>query len=224
MTARPVSRRIRISRLASAAIVAGAVLFLLAAAGTAPLPAEEVAVSLDPGRATIAFALGATLHTVHGSFKLTSGSLSFDTATGEVRGEVVVDTQSGESGNASRDKRMRDEILETGRFPTAVFRPDRFEGRLSAEGDSQGNLHGRLELHGAEHEILFPVKIHASAGQATAEARFEIPYVQWGLKNPSTLLLHVKDKVEIQIQATVNLPPGKPAAAIPSAPREARTP
>lgn len=219
--ARP--ERIRNPRLVRGAVLAGVALVLRAAAGT-NLLAEEIAVTLDPGRTTIAFALGATLHTVHGSFKLKSGALRFDTATGEVRGEIVVDTQSGESGNASRDKRMRDEILETGRFPTAVFRPARFEGKLSAEGDSQGNLHGRLEIHGVEHELLFPVKIHAGVGQATASARFEIPYVQWGLKNPSTLLLNVKDKVEIQIQATANLPPGKAAAAIPSAPREARTP
>src|SRR6185295_14797211 len=127
--------RIGTSRLRNAAIAAGAALFLRAA-----LPAQEVAVSLDPGRTTIAFSLGTTFHTVHGSFKLKRGALHFDTATGDVRGEIVVDTQSGESGNASRDKRMRDEILETPRFPTAVFRPDRFEGRLSADGDSQGNL------------------------------------------------------------------------------------
>jgi polyisoprenoid-binding protein YceI len=216
--------RIRASRLANAAALAGVVALLRGAAGPTRLLAEEVAVTLDPERTTIAFSLGATLHTVHGSFKLKRGALRFDTATGEVRGEIVVDTQSGESGNASRDKRMRDEILGTRRFPTAVFRPDRFEGRLSAAGDSQGNLHGRLELHGAEHEIFFPIQIHASAGQATAAARFAIPYVQWGLKNPSTLLLHIKDKVEIQIQATVNLPPGKPAAATPSGARDASTP
>jgi polyisoprenoid-binding protein YceI len=205
--------RVRIPPATSAAVSAALTFFLLAAAAT-PLRADELAVSLDPERTTIAFSLGATLHTVHGSFKLKSGAIRFDTVTGEVRGEIVVDTISGESGNTSRDRRMRDEILETVRFPTAVFRPDRFEGRLSAEGDSQGNLHGRLELHGAEHELLFPVKIHASAGQATATARFEIPYVQWGLKNPSTILLHVNDRVKVEIRTACKLPPPKQAAAI----------
>ncbi len=189
--------------------VAGIAVLLRVAAVAAPLPADEVAITLEPERTTIAFSLGATLHTVHGHFRLKSGALRFDTATGEVRGEVVADMASGESGNASRDRRMREEILETGRYPTAVFRPDRFEGRLSADGDSQGNLHGRLELHGAEREVLVPVRIHASAGRATATARLEIPYAQWGLKNPSTLFLHVSDRVAIEMQATVNLP-GRP--------------
>jgi polyisoprenoid-binding protein YceI len=209
--------RIGTSRLRSAAIATGAALFLLAAAG---IPAEEIAISLDTARTTIAFSLGATLHTVHGSFKLKSGALRFDSVSGAIRGEIAVDTQSGESGNASRDKRMHDEILETRRFPTAVFRPERFEGRLTAEGDSQGNLRGRLELRGAEHEILIPVRIHASAGKATASARFEIPYVAWGLKNPSTLFLRVNDKVEIQIQTTADVSPEKPAAAMSSAGRD----
>jgi polyisoprenoid-binding protein YceI len=158
------------------------------------------------------------------TYQADTGRLRFDTVTGEVRGEIIVDMESGESGNTSRDRRMREEILETRRFPTAVFRPDRFEGRLSAEGDSQGNLHGRLELHGADHELLLPVKIHATARQATAAARFEIPYVQWGMKNPSTFLLHVNDRVEIQIQAPVNLPPRKQAAAIPFVARDAARP
>jgi polyisoprenoid-binding protein YceI len=215
---------ILVSPLARAVASAGFALLLRTAAGARPLPADEVAVTLDPERTTIAFSVGATLHTVHGSFKLKSGALRFDTATGEVRGEVIVDMESGESGNTSRDKRMREEILEIRRFPTAVFRPDRFEGRLSAEGDSQGNLHGRLELHGADHELLFPVKIHAAAGQATAAARFEIPYVQWGVKNPSTFLLHVNDRVELQIQAAVDLSPRKQAAAIPSIARDPARP
>jgi polyisoprenoid-binding protein YceI len=180
--------------------------FLLqAAAAAAPIRAQEIAASLDPDRTTIAFSVRSTLHTVHGTFKLKSGELRLDPATGQAGGEVVVDLESGRSGNDSRDRRMRGEILETGRFPTAVFRPDRFEGRVPADGDSQGTLHGRLEFHGAEHELLLPVRVHASAGQVTAEAKFEIPYVRWGLKNPTTLLLYVADTVQIEVETSARI-------------------
>jgi hypothetical protein len=35
----------------------------------------------------------------------------------------------------------------------------------------------------------------------TATTHFEIPYVQWGMKNPSTFILRVSDKVDIDIRA-----------------------
>ena len=38
-------------------------------------------------------------------------------------------------------------------------------------------------------------------GRATAKIHFTIPYVKWGLKNPSTLFLRVSDKVDIDIAA-----------------------
>jgi hypothetical protein len=44
------------------------------------------------------------------------------------------------------------------------------------------------------------------------------------LKDPSTLLLRVKDRVAIEIHATVDLPPEKPAAAVPSAAKNAGSP
>jgi hypothetical protein len=33
---------------------------------------------------------------------------------------------------------------------------------------------------------------------------FEVPYVKWGMKNPSTLMLRVDDKVEITIHSVVH--------------------
>jgi hypothetical protein len=35
----------------------------------------------------------------------------------------------------------------------------------------------------------------------SADTQFSIPYVNWGLKNPSTLFLRVSDTVEIAIHA-----------------------
>src|SRR5579863_2939978 len=120
-----------------------------------PLVAAEKAIELDPARTSVTFTLGDVLHTVHGSFKLKRGSLKFDSATGSASGEIVVDVASGDSGSGARDKRMHKEILESSRYPEAVFSPDHVSGELASSGESQLDVHGSFQIHGASHEMTF---------------------------------------------------------------------
>jgi polyisoprenoid-binding protein YceI len=162
---------------------------------------QEIALDLDPVRSTVTFTLAASLHTVHGSFKLKRGAIRFDPATGKIAGDAVVDATSGESGNDGRDRRMHDIILESGRYPEIVFTPDRVEGSVAKQGISRVEVHGMLRIHGADHEVILPVQVQMANGRPTANIRFTIPYVKWGLKNPSTFFLRVSDKVDIDIAA-----------------------
>ena len=162
------------------------------------LTALAVALNPDPAHTTIQFKLGATLHTVHGSFKLARGAVRFDPATGRISGEVVVDAASGASGDDSRDRHMHQEILESAKYPEIVFTPDRVDGVVAAQGVSQIQVHGVFRIHGAAHEMAIPVQVQITDGQASVKANFTIPYVKWGMKNPSTFLLRVSDKVEIE--------------------------
>ena len=58
------------------------------------------------------------------------------------------------------------------------------------------------------------MRIRVSQDQVTAEAMFTVPYVEWGMKNPSNFLLKVNDRVEIEIEAVgrLNGPPIKRSA------------
>ncbi|MCX6627874.1 MAG: YceI family protein [Candidatus Solibacter sp.] len=154
---------------------------------------------IDPAQTKVEFTLGSLLHTVHGNFQLKRGTLRFDPQSGKASGELVVDAASGESGNAGRDQKMHAAILESTMYPEITFRPDRVDGKVAPQGRSQVQVHGVFAIHGAGHEILLPVTVDAAAGQYTVAATFEIPYVKWGMKNPSTLFLRVNDKVEITI-------------------------
>src|SRR5689334_18219775 len=82
----------------------------------------------DAAQTTVHFTLGTALHTVHGTFKLTRGTILFDPATGRASGELVVDATTGQSGNNSRDKKMHKEILESQKYPTITFTPQHFTG------------------------------------------------------------------------------------------------
>jgi polyisoprenoid-binding protein YceI len=175
---------------------------LLAAADT--IPAQTKAFVIDPARTTVEFTLGSLLHTVHGDFHLKRGTLSFDPRTGKASGEIVVDAASGESGSEARDKRMHAAILEIAKYPEIAFRPDRVDGNVAAEGKSEAQLHGLFSIHGVEHEILLPITVEAAGGQYNVIGVFQVPYVKWGMKNPSTLILRVDDKVEIVVHSTAH--------------------
>ena len=169
--------------------------------------AEPAVFTLDPAQTQVHFTLGTLLHTVHGSFQLEKGIVSFDPATGHASGEVVVNAASGDSGNSGRDHRMHNSILETEKYPEILFRPDHIQGSLPARGSATLQVHGTLSLHGADHEITIPVEMRMDPDQPAAILRFTIPYIKWGMKNPSTLLLRVDDKVEIEIHAGGRLSP-----------------
>ena len=166
---------------------------------------QRMEVHLDPSRTQVNFTLGDVLHTVHGVFKLKSGDIWFDRFNGQAGGQIIVNALSGESGNESRDSRMHKNILESAMFPDIVFVPNRIDGKVNLEGDSEVTLHGQLTIHGGTHELGVNIKVHVDHGRLASSVEFPVPYVKWGMKNPSTLFLRVKDSVEIGIQASGEL-------------------
>lgn len=172
----------------------------LAAQATGKASVHEVALEIDPAQSKVHFMVDSTLHTVHGTFTLKSGSVHFDPEGGKASGEIVVFTTSGDSGNSSRDERMHKEILETGKFPEAVFRPEQIEGKVTRTGNSDVKLHGVISLHGSDHEIVVPVHAELAAGHWKGTAKFDVPYVQWGVKDPSNWLLKVKPVVNVEVE------------------------
>jgi polyisoprenoid-binding protein YceI len=169
------------------------------------LAAQSSHLAADPSQTDIDFTLASLLHTVHGTFKLEHGAVEFDPESGAIGGELVVDARSGQSGGPARDRRMHKEILQSDRFPTIVFRPDRMDGKVAAQGKSATQIHGVFSIHGADHEMVVPAEVHAQSGQYAVTVHFSVPYVKWGMKNPSTLMLRVSDKVEITLHTAFRL-------------------
>ncbi len=188
----------------------GSLLSLLAALVIAAA-AQDTTFQLDPAQTSVKFTLGDVLHTVRGTFHLKHGALQFGPASGKISGEIVVDAKSGESGSGMRDRKMHKEILESERYPDISFRPDRIEGKVAGQGKSSVMIHGLFSIHGVDHEITVPADVELSTDHWTATVRFTVPYAKWGMKNPSTLFLHVNDSVEIDLVAAGTL--GKQSAS-----------
>ncbi len=162
--------------------------------------ATSLVFEVDPAQSTVHWTLGSSLHTVHGTFALKRGRLTIDPATGKAGGEIVADAASGKSGNDGRDKKMHKEVLESGRFSEVIFRPDSITGKLDTQGESTVQMHGILVLHGSEHELTVPVQANIAADHWTGSGKFSVPFIDWGLKNPSTWLLKVEHSVMIDLE------------------------
>jgi len=167
--------------------------------------AQEATLRLDPEKTTVSFTLEATMHTVHGTFRLKNGAVKFNPATGAASGAVVIDAASGETGNQRRDRNMHRDVLVSERYPEITFTPARVVGNVTPQGESGVQVEGVLRLQGSDHPITLPFKVQATGGELHATTQFEVPYAAWGLKNPSTFFLHVADTVELSIAASGKL-------------------
>ena len=144
-----------------------------------------------------------TLNTTHevvtGTFHVQSGSIEFDRAAPKMSGSVVVLAGSGRTGNDSRDKKMNKDILLVEQHATVSFEPKSYTGAIAASGDSAIQVTGVFILLGRPHEITVPMLVHLEGSSATAKAHFVVPYVQWGLKNPSFLIWKAENDVAIDL-------------------------
>jgi len=163
--------------------------------------AQEIEVKIDPAQTQIHFTLGATMHTVHGTFKLKSGSMEVSAATGGADGAIVIDATSGDTDNASRDRKMHGDVLKSSQYPTIIFVPQKVEGHVSLDGPSQVQIQGTIQILGTQHAVTVPAETQIDHGRLKAKLGFTVPYVEWGLKDPSTFILHVDKSVKVEVQA-----------------------
>jgi polyisoprenoid-binding protein YceI len=181
---------------------------LLLIAASAILHAEDKAqnkLSLDTNRSEVHFTLSDTLHTVRGTFHIQQGDITFDPATGKADGSVVVDAVSGKSGNSVRDRRMANDELKAPDYKTVAFAPTRFTGTFNPTGDSTLQVHGLFTLIGTPHEIDVPMQVQVNGDQIHAVGSFVVPYVQWGLKDPSTFMIKVNKEVHVDLDLSGTL-------------------
>jgi polyisoprenoid-binding protein YceI len=175
------------------------VLALLAIA--IPASAAHYSLDLTPENTKIQWTLADVLHTVRGTFNLKRGKIDLDSELGTASGRVVVDVASGNSGSEARDRRMHANVLESTKYPEAVFTPERFEGNFTVPGTSNLKVHGTFLIHGGSHQMTMVVIASATTDRVTSTITFEIPFVAWGMKDPSNFLLKVNKTVQLSIQS-----------------------
>jgi polyisoprenoid-binding protein YceI len=173
--------------------------FALAALLAPVALAQQQTFVANPDASEVKMTLKTTREVVNGTFHIQSGSLEFDRSAAKMSGSVVVLAGSGKTGNGNRDKKMNKDILEVEQHATVSFEPKSYAGAIAPSGDSTIQVTGIFTLLGTPHEITIPILVHLDGTTAAAKAHFVVPYVQWGLKNPSFLIWKADNDVVIDL-------------------------
>ena len=177
----------------------------LAAMFTPAAFAQRQTFVVNPDASEVKMTLKTTHELVSGNFHIQAGTIEFDRSIARMSGSVVVLAASGKTGNGSRDKKMTKDILEVEHYATVSFDPKTYAGTIASSGDSSIQVTGIFTLLGTPHEITIPMLVHLDGATASAKAHFDIPYVQWGLKNPSFLIWKAENDVTMDLSLTGRL-------------------
>ena len=169
--------------------------------------AQHQSFTVDPNASQVAWALGGNGHHVNGTFHVQSGSVDFDRTAHTISGTIIVAAGSGESGEESRDKKMKKDVLQVDRYSDITFAPQKYDGTIAPAGDSTIQVSGTFTLHGTPHDITVPMQLHIDNGNLTTKTHFVVPYVKWGLKDPSVFILKVAKEVDIDLTLVGKLNP-----------------
>jgi hypothetical protein len=161
--------------------------------------AQHQTFDVNPDASQVKMKLNTTHEVVDGTFHVQSGAIEFDSSATKISGTVVVAAGSGKTGNDSRDKKMNKDILKVGQYTTVSFAPKTYKGTIAASGDSTIQVSGVFTLLGTAHDLTIPMQIHIDGLKATARGQFVVPYVQWGLKNPSFMFWKAENDVAIDL-------------------------
>ncbi|HUH64031.1 MAG TPA: YceI family protein [Terracidiphilus sp.] len=168
--------------------------------------AQHRTFTVNPDGSEVKMTLNTTHEVVNGTFHLQSGSIDFDRGRPEMSGSVVVLAGSGKTGNDSRDKKMKKDILKVDQFTTVSFSPKSYTGTIASSGDSTIQVSGVFTLLGNPHDLTIPIEIHLDGSKAAVKAHFIVPYIQWGLKDPSFLFWKAAHEVAIDLNLVGQVP------------------
>lgn len=181
------------------------VLMLILAIQSPALRAAEYVIT--PGEENlVSFLSKAPMEKVEGKTRKVSGRISADLSDldAAVLVEVSVDLASLDTGNKKRNKHMRENHLETERFPAAVFRAEELleasASRVGAGEEVTFSLRGDFSLHGVTREITVPIELGvAEDGTLRVKAHFQVELADYEIKRPKFLVLKLDEVQRVSI-------------------------
>lgn len=199
-------------RLAALLVAALSLSSATAAAGATPARYE-----IDPERSEAGFVMQTTWHGVEGRTKAVSGAIVSESGDlfADGRVSVVVQAAQLDTGNERRDKVMREDELETSRYPTIEFNSTRPPTLLSTVRNADGGytevsltLEGNLSVHGVTRATTVAVTARRDGEAWVMTGEVPVRLTDHKIPDPSIFLNHVQDEVKVVFSLRTKPPSG----------------
>ena len=98
------------------------------------------------------------------------------------------------------EETMKNQVLETSRFPEIMLESTGVSGEMIFQGRYQVNITGNLSLHGTTRPEKLQAQVTANDGQLRAEGDFRLRQTDYGIKlfKAAGGTLKVKDEVKVE--------------------------
>jgi len=117
---------------------------------------------------------------------------------------ITVDLDSLESDEARRDNFIKQNTLQTQRFPTAQLKILRTAGLaipVPRSGEFQFTLISTMKVHGVDHDVAWAVTATRAGRELKATATTTVHFADFGMERPSVVLvLSVQDDIRLTVK------------------------
>ena len=163
------------------------------------------------GESKVTFLSKATIESFTGKTGRLEGRVVVDTAAvgDSITAHLEVDLASLDTGNAHRNRNMRDQHLETDKFPKAIFDGAAVLGptgaRLAAGQPVTIQIEGTFTLHGVSRRLRVEVEATYSekegSGRIAFHTVFPVNLADYAVTRPEFLFLKLAESQEVRVSA-----------------------
>ncbi len=210
-----------------------ALALLLAASALAQTSTKTFYANDEKKRDVVTFTSKAPLETIHGTTADVIGFVEADiTDVGLTRARFEVDLASLKTGIGMRDGHMREQYLETDKYPKAIFELTRVVSSSQKTLEDQKTVdvvaEGNFSVHGVTKPITVPLKVTYYQESEGTKARLPGDMIRiagtWTLllsdykiERPQFIILKLDDKQKVDIDISAST--GSPAVTFAETPK-----
>lgn len=179
-------------------------LFLTLLSAIATCSASEMfAIVQGNSKNNVSFTSDAPLEAIVGKTNVVTGFVMLPDGSSQGSAEIHVDLASLDTGMSLRNKHMRENHLETEKYPEAVFKLSSLDipGGSLAEGQRLAvTVKGTLTMHGKSQEITPLAWLTLAGEELTIEASFNVLLNDYDIKRPEFLIMKLAEDQRIDVK------------------------